>query len=133
MEDEIKVSMNYETVYHELLNVRGRVLPSMNVHDILKLLEENSKIRMLLGSLISSDHNNDSLKDGVEIGSCRRNPDRQAFSMPEYQPTVCSRKARASALSVPFAFIVRSIAQAIVDEGFQPTVYIVHGGDTTRR
>ena len=125
---------DYSSLHQELAELRGRVLPRMSAAEVVGLLGKDSKIRGLFPSSVS-DRITANPKDGEvgKVGTCGRSPDRQAFSMPEYQPTVCSRKPRTSALSVPFAYVVRTVAQAVVDNGFQPSVYIVHGGDKTRR
>ena len=43
-----------------------------------------------------------------------------------------AKKDRKSGLSVAFAYVVRVVAQAVVNGGYQPHVHIVHGGDSVR-
>ena len=118
------VAGDYDTVYSEFAHLRSQAQSSMSVAELIALMPQDSTIR----SLFTDNHS---------TATCQHNPDRTAFTMPEYQPTVCSgdkktKKGRKSALSVAFAWVVRVIAQAVVNGGYQPHVYIVHGGNKRR-
>ena len=116
----------YDAVHTELSELRKRLLSThtvdVTVPELVVLMPTDSKIRSLFPSSPSLTHTSE----------CQRNPDRAAFSMQEYQPTVCSatraKKDRKSGLSVAFAYVVRVVAQAVVNGGHRPTCTSFMGG-----
>ncbi len=123
----------YAQVYQEYQAIRGKAKPSMSVRQLLSLLPGAGGEGTIIGKLFA---------DWTEASqlSCQRNPDRQAFSMQEYQPTVCSQKKKRdlppnTPFSVPLSYIARRVADAIVGSGggFQPRVYVVFGGSPVRK
>ena len=133
---------DYEQVYREFQAIKSKAKWNMTVRQLLALLPQEGGSETIIGKLFD-----DWTVDMDSRLSCKRNPDKLAFGMQEYQPTACSSRKRReippnTPFSVALSYIARRIADAIVfrrggsgmnDHGFQPHVYLVFGGSQSRK
>ncbi len=126
----------YDQVYREFQAIKSKARSQMTVRQLIALLPSNDQSDTIIGKLFA-----DWTNEMDSHLSCRRNPDRLAFSMQEYQPTVCSSRRRRdlppeTPFSVALSYVARRVADAIVSSGeggFQPRVYVVFGGSQPRK